>query len=739
VPNEDPKPFDEAALEDPAMVDLAAAILDGTPIEWSAVESGVRAGDEAMLRQLRVLAGVGALHRSLPTAHTGTKAAHEDVLPREGLGHWGSLTLLERIGEGAFGEVFRAWDAELRREVALKLLYGGRDSDAPSLLTEGRLLARVRHPNVVTVYGAALHDGRTGLWMEFVRGRTLAARLREEGPLSPAEVARIGVSLCEALSAVHAAGLLHRDVKAQNVMVEDPGRVVLMDFGAGRDQATHDAEMAGTPLYLAPEVFAGGSPSVQSDIYSLGVLLFHLLTTSHPVVADSAADLAVAHKRGTRTSLASLRPDVPARLAAVMARALAPSPADRFATTDAMAVELRAGSGTDVRTRRGRDATAVLGIAVVATVGALVAVFILRRAPPGQSGLTQRRLESQDVRPIGPPSRNGRLLPGVVPGIERLIIFDPRTGARRGASEPLSAAANTAAWGIGSATISADGRHVAYNFGESRSGGASGATQLRIVDVDSTTSRQIYRSDREIKPVGWMQDGRRLLVQSPMGSAAELDWLDVSTRSLTHVAEVAGGALQSFSLSPDGRTVAFDFAAPPAAGKSDLYVLDVSTGHVDPLVQMPSHDQYPVWTGDGSAVVFISDRSGSSGLWKQTVTRGQPVDAPVLIAPTPGIVQLIGLDDSGVLYYVLGPQVAFWTADIDLRRGRVSAPTVVPVSAQGINTYVDWSPDETRIVYTTRRTEPPAGLAIHDFASGAEHFFQSGPWVRRIGRPTADP
>ena len=108
---------------------------------------------------------------------------------------------------------------------------------ASSIIHEGRLLARVRHPNVVTIYGAEQIGDRIGLWMEYVRGRTLEQILKQGATFTATETARVGAEICKAISAVHAAGLLHRDIKAQNVMLADDGRVVLMDFGAGREFA----------------------------------------------------------------------------------------------------------------------------------------------------------------------------------------------------------------------------------------------------------------------------------------------------------------------------------------------------------------------------------------------------------------------------------------------------------------------------------------------------------------------
>src|SRR5262249_33548864 len=153
-------------------------------------------------------------------------------------------------------------------------------SVAPALsgqiVSEARLLARVRHENVVTVYGADVVNGQVGLWMELIHGRRLDALVATDGPFVAQDAAKIGVALCGALAAVHQAGLLHRDVKAQNVMREARGRVVLMDFGAGRELMDETAHPVGTPVYLAPEVLAGQPASIQSDIYSLGVLLFFL-------------------------------------------------------------------------------------------------------------------------------------------------------------------------------------------------------------------------------------------------------------------------------------------------------------------------------------------------------------------------------------------------------------------------------------------------------------------------------
>ncbi len=181
--------------------------------------------------------------------------------------------------------------------------------------------------------------------MEYIDGRTLHQLVVEDGrPFSPREVAAIGQALCGAVAAVHAAGLLHRDIKAQNVMMARDGRVVLMDFGSGRDRSgTSEAALAGTPLYLAPEVLSGGSPpSVQSDIYSTGVLLFFLLTGTYPVTGADLAALRHGHERGERRSLKTVAPKVPRRLRLAVERAIDPRAKRRHESADALSADLAA-------------------------------------------------------------------------------------------------------------------------------------------------------------------------------------------------------------------------------------------------------------------------------------------------------------------------------------------------------------------------------------------------------------
>ena len=319
------------------LLELAARVDEGAPIDWDARERSATDDDErAVIQGFRVLARVAAVAQDDSFEAAGTPpswpCAGADLSGRA----WGPLRLEEAVGRGAFSQVYRAIDP-LGRHVAVKLLAPrlGGDDLTSRVLDEGRVLASVKHPNIVVVHGADEHDGRVGLWMEFVRGRTLAAEVDARGAHSADEAIVVGRALCGALAAVHARGLVHGDVKAHNVMREEGGRVVLMDFGAGRSMETSASGtdlLAGTPLYLCPERLRGGPPTAATDIYSLGVLLYHLVTLEYPVEGATRVEVEAAHRAGQRTRLRDRRADLPDGFVAAVERALAPDPAARFAT-----------------------------------------------------------------------------------------------------------------------------------------------------------------------------------------------------------------------------------------------------------------------------------------------------------------------------------------------------------------------------------------------------------------------
>ena len=341
------------------LLKLAAQVSDGDTVDWERLEEETGQDHLPLVRALRAIAEIEGVHRQLQ-AGGGDRAEDLEGLKgqQEGCPRWGHLELIERVGQGSFGEVYRARDTRLDHIVALKLIQprGKKEQQrAQSVFREAQLLARCRHKNVVTVHGADQRDERVGIWMEFIQGRTLSELVLKQGPLGSREAALIGIDLCRALAAVHAQGVLHRDVKAQNVMREEGGRIVLMDLGTGceSDLASEPEELSGTPLYLAPEVLEGGPPTAASDIYSLGILLFFLVTASFPVQGRSLQELRRALQGEGRKLLRDVRPNLSEEFIQVVERAIDLSPQGRFATAgqmeQALAEVLQASSGRAAR------------------------------------------------------------------------------------------------------------------------------------------------------------------------------------------------------------------------------------------------------------------------------------------------------------------------------------------------------------------------------------------------------
>jgi eukaryotic-like serine/threonine-protein kinase len=333
---------------------LAQAIADGSDIDWEQVGGGTDATRERLVEELRRIAGVAELCRSRNALPAHDVASPAPPSAGAGMERWGELTLFEEIGRGSFGTVYRAHDPRLDRVVAVKLLQRTSSDEelALRLLHEGRTLARVRHPNVVTVYGAGEHDGWVGLSMEFIRGLTLEQMLANHGAFSASEAAVVGYELCGALGAVHRAGLVHRDVKAQNVMREEGGRLVLMDFGGGQDlrgTSTGDRRVVGTPMYLAPELLTGAKATISSEIYSLGVMLYRLVSDDFPVKAENVDDLMKAHERRESQPLHDVRPGLPVAFARIVERAIQHAPRKRYATVGHLATALARFLGTGAK------------------------------------------------------------------------------------------------------------------------------------------------------------------------------------------------------------------------------------------------------------------------------------------------------------------------------------------------------------------------------------------------------
>ena len=302
------------------------------------------------------------------------------------------------LGTGGMASVFEGTDRVLERRVAVKVLHP-RIARDPSYVErfrrEATIAATLSHPGVVSVFDTGEDDGVRFIVMEHVEGHTLAEEIAREGALPPERAAAIGAAVCEALAAAHARGLVHRDVKPGNVMLDAGGRVKVMDFGIARadsaDTLTKTAMVMGTAAYLSPEQARGERADPRSDLYALGCVLHAMLTGEPPFSGDSAVAVAGRHLNEEPLPPSRSRRGVPPPLDAVVLRALAKDPADRFPDARAMRAALLDAAGdaagateTSLPPTRPLPAAGVPGrpdlrraLRVAAVVGALLGLVAL--------------------------------------------------------------------------------------------------------------------------------------------------------------------------------------------------------------------------------------------------------------------------------------------------------------------------------------------------------------------------
>jgi len=256
----------------------------------------------------------------------------------------GRYALLDLLGEGGAARVYRARDGVLGRIVAVKLLreeYGGDQEFVARFYREARSIAALAHPNIVGIYDYGAHARTYFIAMEYVAGSDLKALLRREGRLTPTRALALADGALRALGAAHARGIIHRDVKPQNLLVRaDDGLVKLADFGVARAlgaaQLTAAGLTFGTAHYMAPEQASGGELGPAADLYALGVVLFEALSGTLPFDGDTPLQIALQHLNAPLPSLAARAPGVPPALIAAIERALAKDPRARYSSAEAM-------------------------------------------------------------------------------------------------------------------------------------------------------------------------------------------------------------------------------------------------------------------------------------------------------------------------------------------------------------------------------------------------------------------
>ncbi|HUZ81999.1 MAG TPA: protein kinase [Gaiellaceae bacterium] len=345
--------------------------------------------------------------------------------------------LEELVGTGGMSSVFRAHDRLLDRKVALKILHQQYTDDAEYVERfrhEARAVATLSHPNIVTVIDRGEHGGRQFIVFEYVEGENLKQLINRRGPAPVTTALELALQIARALSFAHQQGLIHRDVKPQNVLLNGDGQAKVTDFGIARSlDVQHGMTQTGTVLgtsdYIAPEQAQGQRVDAHTDVYSLGVVLYELLTSEVPFPGENFVAVAMRHINEPPPPVRDKRPDVSPRVEAAVQKAMAKDQDDRFATMADFGHELEAclaeeqgvtqviappsGAARPRRRRRGVSPWPVLLVlAALIAIGALVAVLVLHRGPWAfsihqSSGGTPVVVQVKGIRAYDPYGTNG--------------------------------------------------------------------------------------------------------------------------------------------------------------------------------------------------------------------------------------------------------------------------------------------------------------------------------------------
>jgi Tol biopolymer transport system component/class 3 adenylate cyclase/predicted Ser/Thr protein kinase len=637
--------------------------------------------------------------------------------------------ILGLLGEGGMGQVQKARDRALDELVALKFIRADLSSNPDTLSRfkqEVRLARSITHQNICRIHEFLEMQNQTFLSMELVHGINLEQLLQEQHPLPADRIVEIGLGICSGLAEAHRRGVTHRDLKPGNVMIEEEtGRVVIMDFGIARlattQRATQAGLVVGTPEYMSPEQAQGTDVGPASDIYSMGAILYELITGQPPHTADTPVAVAVLHLTAEPRRPAALNPAVPARLEAVILKCLCKNPKRRFHNVRALSKALRGEQAVSSPGRLTPVVTGITGLVVVAILTVLAAVFF---RPTDEAPMPT---EPQQIRHLVSSA-----------AVESTVRWSP------------------------------DGKFFAFL----RDGDAWVSAYPKVKPIRSTTGATAV-DDPNLADLTWNVDGSELFFPISSGSTFRLVRTPAFGGSPVAVIPNAAAA----DVSPDGQRVAFTKRDPRGAysiaisrpdgaeekaglpgdtsvaylrprwspdGKKlavvahfagynsarDIGVYDLKANKLNLLTQdgrsKRAYNTDPAWSADGKWIVYASKRSGTMCLWK--VPAGGGESQPI----TQGATE----DQRGPDVSPEGTALLFRTAGIQLDVSLLELGSRDPEEITRdvwSDRFPAWSPDGKRIAFRSQRTgDDPTqqSVVLYHLKSKEEQVLPGPPGIR---------
>ena len=670
----------------------------------------------------------------------------------------GPYAITAKLGEGAMGEVWRATDPRLEREVAIKVLPLAFTADPDRLARferEAKLLAQLHHPNIASVFGLEESDGARALVMELVEGEDLSA-LVARGPVPVSEALAIARQIAEALEAAHERGIVHRDLKPHNVKLRADGAVKVLDFGLAKAMdasggaasgsgpmasptlmssptmtsahATQAGMLLGSAAYMAPEQARGGTVDKRADIWAFGVVLFEMLTGRQLFSGETVSDPLAAVLRQD-IDWEQLPPDTPAEVRRLLRRCLERDTKNRLHdVADARLVlqDVLAGRVDAPATPSAAAARPALlprlalGLAAAGLVALLVAGWLVSRAGRRPSGAAQtaRPVSFQELTdapgiessPSLAPDGKSFVYVGRVHGVMKLYL--QRVGGRNATLLDPEATVDDS-----QPAFSPDGEQIAFRSERDGGGiflmGSTGESVRRLTDFGFNPS--------------WSPDGKEIVVAN--GNYLSPNEIAATVRGLVAVEVASGrrrnvlenvGALQP-SWSPHGQRIAF-WALRSGTVERDLFTVAADGSERDEPPHATTHDAAldwsPTWAPDGKSLWFSSDRGGTMNLWRLPIDEasGRPQGEPeAMTAPSVWSGEIsFARDGSRVAYASLDWRSTLLRVGFDPRGERVvGTGTPILKSTLPIRDH-ELSPDGQWVVFMLNANQQDVAIARLD-------------------------
>jgi Tol biopolymer transport system component/predicted Ser/Thr protein kinase len=649
--------------------------------------------------------------------------------------------ILEKIGEGGMGVVYRAEDTNLERVVALKFMphhIVPDEAEEARFLQEAKAASALNHPNVCTIYGIEKHEGNRFIAMEYIDGTTL----RQKMPLTALNDAiRYGIQIGDALHEAHQKGIVHRDIKADNIMVNARDQVKVMDFGLaklkGSLRITKATSTVGTLAYMSPEQIQGGEVDARSDIFSYGVLLYEMITGRLPYRSEHEAALMYSIINEEPDPVEKYRADLPPVLVNLIQRALEKDPNDRYQSINEMVIELRRlqkqtsrvsrasvaampvqgaapppgsgtiptpgmASGTVPAAASGTERRRMPLVAVVAASAVVVlaaAWYFFLRTPAGISlnpAMTFRTLNIP-VKEIGYPalSPDGGWV--AFAGTEDGATWDVYL-MNAGSGAPRRITTDSAAF-MQDVDLSPDGSQIVYD----RSDKSFTRPEIAIISSLGGSSKRIVNIGFFPK---WRPDGERIayVVDGTWGSASgkfefrsvkpngsddRLEWVDTLD------------AYPFYAWSPDGESICYTRRV--SAGNlnsNEVFVRHLATGDERQLTSLGKFVQFVSWSRTGQ-IVFSSNVNGNYNLWMVPSSGGEPVQ--VTRGSGPDQAPYLSNDGKRLMYVEQQSIGKVWLGSL-----RGGAPKQLTFDDVNLTT-PQISPDGNRVLYVVYTPSPSGG------------------------------